>query len=101
MSSAETDRADRRERNRHTDSSLAEDRQGRDRLRNLADQEVPPSHGDRSANTPGTNRTARSPQSARITVATRVTPTVTPRSRIPPSRLGACSLGRGPGPNGS
>jgi hypothetical protein len=44
MSSAETDRRDRPERNQHTDRTLAEARAGRDRLRELADQEVPPSH---------------------------------------------------------
>ena len=44
MSSKETDQADRRQRNRLTDAALAADRAGRDRLRELADQEVPPSH---------------------------------------------------------
>jgi hypothetical protein len=55
MSSAETDRRDRTERNRHTDASLAEDRQGRDRLRQRADREISPSHGGRSKNTPNTS----------------------------------------------
>jgi hypothetical protein len=55
MSSAETDRCDRAERDRHTDRALAEARGGRDRLRDLADQEVPPSHGDKSRDLPNTS----------------------------------------------
>jgi hypothetical protein len=46
MSSAETDRADRRERERFIDQALAESRRGRDRLRDRADAEVPDAHGD-------------------------------------------------------
>jgi hypothetical protein len=41
VSSAETDRRDRAERQRQIDRNLAEARAGRDRLRNLADQEAP------------------------------------------------------------
>ena len=54
MPSAETDRRDRAERNRMVDQDLARDRAGRDRLRNRADQQLEPSHGERSKNTPGT-----------------------------------------------
>ena len=55
MSSAESDRRDRTERNRHTDRILADAGAGRDRLRQLADQEVPPSHGDKSRDLPNTS----------------------------------------------
>lgn len=41
MSSAETDRQDRRERERYIDRNLAEARQGTDRLRALADEPAP------------------------------------------------------------
>jgi hypothetical protein len=41
MSSKETDLADRAERQRQLDAHLREARQGRDRLRDLADQEAP------------------------------------------------------------
>jgi hypothetical protein len=41
MSSAETDRRDRRERERWIDRNLAEARQGTDRLRDLADEPAP------------------------------------------------------------
>jgi hypothetical protein len=41
MSSKETDLADRAERQRQLDANLREARQGRDRLRDLADQEAP------------------------------------------------------------
>jgi hypothetical protein len=39
VSSAETDRRDRREKERYIDRNLAEARQGTDRLRDLADQQ--------------------------------------------------------------
>jgi hypothetical protein len=56
MPSNDTDRTDRRERDRLTDAALAADRQGRDRLRRRADAQLEPSHGDppRSADTPNT-----------------------------------------------
>jgi hypothetical protein len=41
MSSKETDLADRAERQRQLDANLREARQGRDLLRDLADQEAP------------------------------------------------------------
>jgi hypothetical protein len=41
MTSRETDLRDRRERERYVDRNLAEARAGRDRLRDLADQEAP------------------------------------------------------------
>jgi hypothetical protein len=59
MSSAETDRADRRQREKLTDQALDDDRQGRDRLRRLADAEVPPSHGQKSKRLPGTSGGSR------------------------------------------
>jgi hypothetical protein len=50
----------RRERERLTDATLAEDRAGRDRLRRRADTQVPPSHEEpRGRPTPGTNLEAR------------------------------------------
>jgi hypothetical protein len=51
MSSAETDRRYRRQRERQLDADLAADRAGRDRLRRLAD-EPPPDKFDRD--TPNT-----------------------------------------------
>lgn len=60
MSSNETDRATRRDRNRSIDQALAADRAGRDRLRRRADIQVPPSHEEpRGRPTPGTNLEAR------------------------------------------
>lgn len=53
MSSKQTDLADRAERSRQVDQALADDRRGRDRLRNLADQ-PPPSHDDGRRDTPNT-----------------------------------------------
>lgn len=41
MTSKETDLRDRRERERQLDRNLAEARAGKDRLRDLADQEAP------------------------------------------------------------
>jgi F0F1-type ATP synthase membrane subunit b/b' len=41
VSSAETDKADRRAREAYISRNLAEARQGRDRIRDLADQEAP------------------------------------------------------------
>jgi hypothetical protein len=41
VSSAETDQADRRERERWIDRNLAEARAGRDRLRAMADEPAP------------------------------------------------------------
>ena len=53
MSSRESDQADRRERGRVLDQALTDDRRGRDRLADRADQQIPPSHGDRSRDVPG------------------------------------------------
>ena len=57
MTSQQTDKRDRAERQKITDQALADDRQGRDRLRRLADAEQEPSHGDppRSADVPNTS----------------------------------------------
>ena len=41
MTSRETDIADRRQRERQLDQALADDRRGRDRLRDMADQPAP------------------------------------------------------------
>jgi len=46
VTSRETDLADRREHKRQVDANLAEARRGQDRLRALADAEVPDAHGD-------------------------------------------------------
>lgn len=61
MSSRETDQRDARERARMVDQDLAADRAGRDRIRNRADAQQEPSHGDppRSSNVPNTNTAAR------------------------------------------
>ena len=58
MSSKETDQADRRQRDRAADAALSADRAGRDRLRQLADEEVPSSHreDDGLPNTSGGGR---------------------------------------------
>jgi hypothetical protein len=53
MSSAETDKADRRERERQIDQALAADRAGRDRLRARADQQAP-ERDQHSTGTPNT-----------------------------------------------
>jgi hypothetical protein len=57
MPSNDTDRADRRDRDRHTDQALTADRAGRDRLRRRADTQLQPSHGDppRSSHVPNTS----------------------------------------------
>jgi hypothetical protein len=55
MSSRDTDQADRRDRIRQADATLAADRQGRGRLRRRADTELPPSHGDKSRDLPNTS----------------------------------------------
>jgi hypothetical protein len=44
MSSAETDRADRRQRERQADANLAASRAGKSRIRDAADEQVEPSH---------------------------------------------------------
>lgn len=61
MSSKQSDLADRRDRNRLTDQALAEGRRGRDRIRDRADVQLEPSHGDppRSSDVPNTNTAAR------------------------------------------
>jgi hypothetical protein len=46
VSSAETDRCDRVERERLIEQALADDRRGRSRIRDRADTEVPDAHGD-------------------------------------------------------
>jgi hypothetical protein len=48
MSSKETDLRDERERGRAADAVLDVDRRSRDRLRDRADSQVPPSHGKKS-----------------------------------------------------
>jgi hypothetical protein len=53
MPSSETDQRDRRERGRILDQALADDRRGRDRLVQAADEEIPPSHRDQSRELPG------------------------------------------------
>jgi hypothetical protein len=53
MSSAETDRRDRRERERYVDRNLAEARAGRDRLRSMADQPPSDQQGTGTPNTGG------------------------------------------------
>lgn len=57
MTSRATDLADRRQRQRQVDSNLAEARAGKSRLRDQADMQQEPSHGDppRSANIPNTS----------------------------------------------
>lgn len=52
MSSNDTDRADRRFRERQADAALAADRAGRNRLVDLADEQ--PSEDERLNNTPNT-----------------------------------------------
>jgi hypothetical protein len=61
VSSPETDQRDARERARMVDQGLARDRAGRDRIRNRADTQPAPSHGDppRSSHVPNTNTAAR------------------------------------------
>jgi hypothetical protein len=44
MSSAETDRRDRRQRERQADANLAETRAGKSRIRDMADAQQQPSH---------------------------------------------------------
>ena len=58
MSSAESDHADRRQREKMLDQALAADRVGRDRLRALADQKAP-DRDDQSTGTPNTGRGGR------------------------------------------
>ena len=53
MPSNETDRRDQRERGRMADAALAQDRQGRRRLVDRADEPPPSSHGDKSVGAPG------------------------------------------------
>jgi hypothetical protein len=55
MSSAESDRKDRTIRERQLEASLAADRAGRDRLRNMADQPAPDrdQHSTATPNTGG------------------------------------------------
>jgi hypothetical protein len=54
MSSKTTDLADRRQKQRQVDANLAEARAGKSRLRDMADQKLEPSHGERSKDTPNT-----------------------------------------------
>jgi hypothetical protein len=46
VTSKQSDLADRAERERQLEAALTADRQGRDRIRRLADREVPDAHGD-------------------------------------------------------
>jgi hypothetical protein len=53
MPSADSTRAASRDRRRAIDAALTAARQGRGRIRDRADTQVPPSHGEKSHRLPG------------------------------------------------
>jgi hypothetical protein len=53
MPSAESSRAASREHRRQADANLTESRRGKSTIRDRADTQVPPSHGQRSRRLPG------------------------------------------------